>query len=1027
MSCRTFCLLFSGEINRKSRASDEGYINPERLDVQGRRQEGEGGRAAMTGTPVLYGGEYAAQSGATERVRDERIVDRSAPRGQGAPGATPPALAESQREFASLLNVLSGTFYRCELTPPWRMTFVSEGVQNVTGYSVRAFEEMAWEHLMHPGDAGRVQRNVAKAIAAETPFSADYRIFDSSGQIKWVREKGHAVYGQNGEALFLEGMIADISEEQRLRQAGVEAERTAEGYARQLTQVLESTSDCVFSLDGDWRFTYLNGRAGAEIFPSGDISGRHILEVFPQLEETIFWPVYQEVMRERKPRQVEAFLPGLEHWYEAHAAPIDDGITVFFRNIDDRKRAEEAARERECQLRRTLDHIPQMVWCTRPDGYHDYYSRVWYEFTGAPIGSTNGPGWNGMFHPDDQERAWELWRQSLSTGEPYEIEYRLRHHTGEYRWVLGRAWSEKNEMGEILRWYGTCTDIHDRVQAQEALHESRSVQQGVLEASADCIKIILPDGTLDYMNARGLYAMEIESLSTIRGRSWASLWPPEGREGAEQALDRALSNRSARFTGFCPTVTGKSKWWDVVVTPIKDEHGAITRLLSISRDITNERETSQQLKWASEHDALTNLPNRRALAAHLHGATIRAMRSGGEVALLLVGLDHFKHVNDTLGHPAGDHLLTVFARRLQGSVRPTDFVARLGGDEFAIIMEEEDGKIDPAAIGEAVVAQLRQPVRFESRYISSGASIGGAVFPRDAGSANELLKHADIALYALKGGGRGGIRMFQNQMREHAQVASAQLTVARVAISEKSVEPHYQQKIDLKTGRIAGVEALLRWRHGMRGLQLPDTVCEAFKDYELAAKIGDLMQRAVFRDLRSWLDRGLDVGFVAVNAAPAEFLRDDFAERLLQRLAEQNISPSLIEIEVTEHVFLERGSDYVARALQALHAAGVRIALDDFGTGHSSLSHLRDFPVDVVKIDRSFVETMASDTEVRAIVSAVISLSRSIGIEVVAEGVESELQRNILLEEGCQLGQGYHFGKPVEAGEVQKLFRSVLT
>ncbi|HUG46486.1 MAG TPA: PAS domain-containing protein, partial [Sphingomicrobium sp.] len=275
-----------------------------------------------------------------------------------------------------------------------------------------------------------------------------------------------------------------------------------------LAQVLESTSDCILSLDRDWRFTFLNGRAEAELGPPEDLLGKRILEAYPLLAVTPFWPAYQDVMASREPRHVEAFMPGLNRWYEVYAAPIDEGITVFFRNVDERKRAEEALREREARFRKTLDYIPQMVWLTLPDGLHDYYNRTWYEFTGVTEGSTDGEAWNDMFHADDQERAWELWNRSLKTGEPYEIEYRLRHHSGEYRWVLGRALPERDTGGNIVRWYGTCTDIHDQVCAQRSLHETEIFQQSVLEASADCIKVIGVDGALEFMNGPGCRSME---------------------------------------------------------------------------------------------------------------------------------------------------------------------------------------------------------------------------------------------------------------------------------------------------------------------------------------------------------------------------------------------------------------------------------------------------------------------------------------------------------------------------------------
>ncbi len=556
---------------------------------------------------------------------------------------------------------------------------------------------------------------------------------------------------------------------------------------------------------------------------------------------------------------------------------------------------------------------------------------------------------------------------------------------------------------------------------ESAIRRSELLHRSILEASADCIKIIDLEGRLEKMNTPGLCALEIESFESVRDGLWVEFWPAESRAMVEAAISAAKAGEPARFSAFCPTAIGTPKWWDVVVSPILDENGAVSKILAISRDITIQRSAAAEIKWASEHDPLTGLANRRSFEAHLQAATIRAMQSDTNVGLLLLDLDHFKQVNDTLGYAAGDHLLSVFGKRLESSIRSSDFVARLGGDEFAVIMEGRDEKLDLPGAGESILLRLKEPISYEGRVMSTGASIGGALFPTDGSSANELFNNADTALYALKEGGRGGTKMFQNHMREEAQLVSSQLSLARSAITLKSVEPHYQQKIDLSTGRIAGFEALLRWRHTTRGIQQPATVAEAFKDYELASKIGELMQRRVFSDMRDWLERGIPVGFVAINAAPVEFLRDDFAEHLLARMHEHAIPPHLVEIEVTEHVFIERGIDFVGRALKMLSHAGVRIALDDFGTGFSSLSHLRDYPVDVVKIDRSFIDKVITDAEVCAIVRAVIDLAKSLNIEVVAEGVETEGQKQLLLDHGCALGQGYLFGRAIAADEVPNL------
>jgi diguanylate cyclase (GGDEF)-like protein/PAS domain S-box-containing protein len=566
--------------------------------------------------------------------------------------------------------------------------------------------------------------------------------------------------------------------------------------------------------------------------------------------------------------------------------------------------------------------------------------------------------------------------------------------------------------GDICGVIGVSRDITARKAAEDAVRESEALYRSILEASADCIVVISQRGRLELINEPGCRIMDIPDRAAVIGKRWTELWPKHVRPKITSALEAALAGEVARFSAKRLGCAGLPKWWDVVVTPIKDEQGRVNRLLSICRDVTNSKAASERLKWTSEHDALTSLANRGTFQTHLQAAAIRSAKSGIPFGLLLLDLDHFKHVNDTLGHAAGDRLLQEVAARLLAGTRRTDFSARLGGDEFAIIVEQVRDEDVLQRTGNSIAKRLNEPVLIEGRAVSAGVSIGGALFPRDAASAFELFNHADIALYARKTSGRGGLSMFHNNMRQQAQRTASQLNLARDALDEHNVVPHYQPKVDLRTGRITGYEALLRWVHPTLGLQAPETVEEAFKDYELASKIGDLVRRRVVADMRTWLDQGVDFGRVAINAAPAEFLRDDYAERLLNQAASAGVAASLLEVEVTEHVFCERGADYVVRALKILKHEGVSIALDDFGTGYSSLSHLRDFPVDVVKIDRSFVRRMTEEAEISAIISAVIGLAQSLSLDVVAEGIETDLQHRILLQKGCSHGQGYLFGAP---------------
>ena len=667
------------------------------------------------------------------------------------------------------------------------------------------------------------------------------------------------------------------------------------------------------------------------------------------------------------------------------------------------------------QLERILNSVPHVIWTTGPDGQLDFVSDQWTRLYRGDTRQLVGEGWLGSVHPDERNDVIRDWSAALERGEPYQRKFRLRIPTGEYRWSLITAKPDVNSNGTILRWVGTCTDIHERVIAQRALAEKQQLYRSVLDASADCIKVLCPDGRLRLMNGPGLTLMEFGDFPSVEGRYWWDLWPLEMRDEVRAAAVEAGRGMTVRFSGYCPTSTGKPKWWDVVVTPIRDDDGVLTGLLSISRDCTAERDKAVELEWASEHDPLTDLPNRRSFQKRLQAAVLRSMRNGAKLGLLLVDLDHFKHVNDTLGHPAGDAMLKAFARRLKKNLRQPDFIARIGGDEFAIVVENIGSGADLHLVGEKAIAALKSPVRTQGRALSGGASIGGAVFPDDADNANELFKLADTALYALKAEGRGGTKLFHSYMRDEAQRVASQLSHARVAVTEDSVRPHYQPKVDLTTGRVVGFEALLRWMHPSMGLQPPDTIEEAFKDYELASKIGALMQASVLADMQQWREANVRAGRVSINAAPAEFLRDDYAERLLCRLEQHGVPPTSLEVEVTEHVLMASGSRYVHRALEQLKAAGVTIALDDFGTGYSSLSHLRDFPVDVVKIDKSFVNRMLVDPEIAAIVCAVINLAKSLNIASVAEGIETREQADTLKAAGCDLAQGFFLGSPQPA------------
>jgi diguanylate cyclase (GGDEF)-like protein len=505
---------------------------------------------------------------------------------------------------------------------------------------------------------------------------------------------------------------------------------------------------------------------------------------------------------------------------------------------------------------------------------------------------------------------------------------------------------------------------------------------------------------------------------------------PEDRPGFVSQLRHIVSEPAAdRFEGSVRIRRqrdGAERWVAVSAWTTIGAPGANGRIIVTVRDVTEVKTAEERVLWSANHDGLTGLANRALFQTRLDAAIQEAADCGGSVGLLLLDVDHFKQINDSLGHDAGDTLLKMFAERLQSTVRATDTVARFGGDEFAVVVPDLDGSDRLSQTAEAILARLREPFIHAGKVLDCRASIGASSFPDQGLTSEILLKNADMALYAAKSAGRGTAAVFRPQMRTDAHRQTSMLQVARDAIGSDQLLPYYQPKLDLVTGAPVGFEALLRWRDSRGRIHLPATLRAAFEDLELAAAISDRIIERAIRDMRRWLDRGVEFHHVAVNASAAEFRRNDFAERVLEQLHAADIPTAQFQLEVTESVFLGRGAEYVHRALGMLSAAGVKIALDDFGTGYASLRHLKEFPVDVIKIDRSFVRDMDVDPGDEAIVHAVINLGRSLGIKVVAEGIENRAQADRLVELDCDFGQGFLFSRAVPPGQVPRLITRLM-
>jgi diguanylate cyclase (GGDEF)-like protein len=563
------------------------------------------------------------------------------------------------------------------------------------------------------------------------------------------------------------------------------------------------------------------------------------------------------------------------------------------------------------------------------------------------------------------------------------------------------------------------SDVVRRDRERE-LRNSEQFNRLVASANPDCISLLDEDATVLFANEAMVRANGWADDSQLVGQPYGYQLDLPAQAERDAALEAARNDGVGRFTLCAPDpTTGQPRWFDTIVSKLPPDHDWPFRYMAISRDVSEKREIEDRVQWKASHDDLTHLPNRAQFQMHLE----RAVRLAGQdgFALLVLDVDNFKMVNDTLGHDAGDCLLKAVAERVTSAVRHGDIVARLAGDEFAVIARGVRTEAGAALVADRIFESLRKPWLYHGRPRECRISIGASLAPRHGDMPEGLLKHADIALYEAKARGKGQIAVFRPSMKSAVERRNRQIELARHALSADLIAPYYQPKVELAAGRIAGFEALLRWRQPGQGVQMPHTIQAAFEDLELASEITERMLNHVLLDMRRWRDRGLDFGHVAINVTAADLRQEGFAHRLLAKLDAHALPHDCLQVEITETVFLGRGAEYVERALRLLHDAGIRVALDDFGTGYASLSHLKQFPVDIVKIDRSFLHDFALHPQNQAIINTVINLGHSLDIAIVAEGIETVEQELHLLARGCTYGQGYLYSKAVPAQRVPRM------
>ncbi|MFZ3154137.1 phosphodiesterase DibA [Pseudomonas sp.] len=676
--------------------------------------------------------------------------------------------------------------------------------------------------------------------------------------------------------------------------------------------------------------------------------------------------------------------------------------------------AQQALQRSEKRLHQALDAAKDGMWDWDLQTQKVYFSPGYAALLGIQPDALgdNPQHWLQRLHADDRasfERNLEQ-RLAARNPAPYEVNYRLRHQDGSYRWIQSRGRLLLDEHGQAERLIGTASDITQRRKDEDSLRQAAAVFDATQEG------VLVTDARQQIVHCNPAFSrITGYSQAEILGQSPSLLKSGRHDKSFYDSLWHALQNRGA----WSGEVWNRRKSGEIYpqwqcIRVIHDEQGEISHYVAVFSDISALKRSQRELDYLAHHDPLSNLPNRLLFTERVEHALERAKRENRCASVLLVDLDHFKHINESLGHNIGDLLLKAVGERLAQQLNSGITLARLGGDEFGLLCEDCNSAANATSMAQLVLSCLKQSFNVNGQELFISASIGISLFDQNSQDVAQVLRNVDSALFKAKSSGREGYAFYTEELTQYARQRVELVSALRHALENDELRVYYQPLICLKSQRMIGAEALVRWQQPQRGLLPPGEFIPIAEESGLIAEIDAWVLEHACRQMVAWQAAGHELQFVAVNVSSRMFSRGELDLRVARILAETGLDPALLELEVTESAVMDN-ADAALALLGRLRELGLRLAIDDFGTGYSSLARLKRMPVHKLKLDQSFVRGLPRDQDDVAITRAVIALGHNLGLKVLAEGIEQAEQVELLQELGCDHAQGYHFGRPQPA------------